>query len=155
MALPLAAVVAGYYLTPGVAASSSAAGVAFGRLLATAHLNAGALGAVDALAALASPSLIVPAAASAFIAAAASWALDRAWEARKEGRETHLLTALYLLIPLCALASFYLADPMEITTVAPADAAAALGLGCLSSILVWICIFALGYRRDDSEGDRS
>ena len=152
---PFAAVVAGFFLTPGVAAASSAAGVAFGRLLVASHLHGGVLGAVDALAALATPALLAPAAVTALIAAATSWVLSRTWEARREGRGTGLLTALYLLIPLCSFAGCYLAHPMEIASVAPADAAVALGLGGLSSILVWICVFALGYRRDFSEGDRS
>lgn len=152
---PLAAVVAGFYLAPGIAASSCAAGVAFGGLLAASHLRGGALTAVDALSTLATPALIAPAAVAAVVAAATSWALSRAWEARREGRGEHVLTALYLLIPLCSLVGFYLADPMEIAAVSPVDAAVALGLGGLSSILVWICIFALGYRRDFSEGDRS
>ncbi len=131
------------------------AGAAFAQLLVASHLRAGTLGSLDALMALATPAFLVPAAGAALIAAGTSWALTRTWVNRQEGRPAYPLTVLYLLIPLCAVACRYLAHPMEISAVPPADAAVALGLGGLSSILVWLCIFALGYKRDFSEGDRS
>ncbi len=151
----ISAVVGGFFLTPGAAAAATGAGTAFAQLLVTSHLRAGTLGSLDALMALATPAFLVPAAGAALIAAGTSWALTRTWEDRLEGRRAYPLVALYLLIPLCGLACRHLAHPMEIGAVAPADAAVALGLGCLSSILVWLCIFALGYKRDFSEGDRS
>ena len=150
---PASAVIGGFFLTPSVAASG--AGAAFAQLLVTSHLQAGTLGSLDALMALATPAFLIPAAGAVLIAAGTSWALTRTWVNRQEGRPAYPLTALYLLIPLCAVACRYLAHPMEISAVAPADAAVALGLGGLSSILVWLCIFALGYKRDFSEGDRS
>ena len=152
---PASAVIGGFFLTPSVAAAASGAGAAFAQLLVASHLQAGTLGSLDALMALATPAFLVPAAGAVLIAAGTSWALTRTWVNRQEGRPAYPLTVLYLLIPLCAVACRYLAHPMEISAVAPADAAVALGLGGLSSILVWLCIFALGYKRDFSEGDRS
>ena len=152
---PASAAIGGFFLTPSVAAAASGAGAAFAQLLVASHLRAGTLGSLDALMALATPAFLVPAAGAALIAAGTSWALTRTWVNRQEGRPAYPLTVLYLLIPLCAVACRYLAHPMEISAVPPADAAVALGLGGLSSILVWLCIFALGYKRDFSEGDRS
>lgn len=152
---PASAVIGGFFLTPSVAVAASGAGAAFAQLLVASHLRAGTLGSLDALMALATPAFLVPAAGAALIAAGTSWALTRTWVNRQEGRSAYPLTVLYLLIPLCAVACRYLAHPMEISAVPPADAAVALGLGGLSSILVWLCIFALGYKRDFSEGDRS
>lgn len=152
---PASAVIGGFFLTPSVAVAASGAGAAFAQLLVASHLRAGTLGSLDALMALATPAFLVPAAGAALIAAGTSWALTRTWANRQEGRSAYPLTVLYLLIPLCAVACRYLAHPMEISAVPPADAAVALGLGGLSSILVWLCIFALGYKRDFSEGDRS
>lgn len=152
---PISAVIGGFFLTPSVAAAASGAGAAFAKLLVASHLRAGTLGSLDALMALATPAFLVPAAGAVLIAAGTSWALTRTWENRQKGCPTYPLTVLYLLIPLCAVACRYLAHPMEISAVPPADAAVALGLGGLSSILVWLCILALGYKRDFSEGDRS
>lgn len=152
---PVSAAIGGFFLTPSVAAAASGAGAAFAQLLVASHLRAGTLGSLDALMALATPEFLVPAAGAILIAAGTSWALTRTWENRQKGRPAYPLTVLYLLIPLCAVACRYLAHPMEISAVPPADAAVALGLGGLSSILVWLCIFALGYKRDFSEGDRS
>ena len=152
---PASAVIGGFFLTPSVSAAASGAGAAFAQLLVASHLQAGTLGSLDALMALATPAFLVPAAGTVLIAAGTSWALTRTWVNRQEGRSAYPLTVLYLLIPLCAVACRYLAHPMEISAVPPADAAVALGLGGLSSILVWLCIFALGYKRDFSEGDRS
>ena len=152
---PVSAAIGGFFLTPSVAAAASGAGAAFAQLLVASHLRAGTLGSLDALMALATPAFLVPAASAVLIAAGTSWALTRTWVNRQKGRPAYPLTVLYLLIPLCAVACRYLAHPMEISAVPPADAAVALGLGGLSSILVWLCIFALGYKRDFSEGDRS
>ena len=66
--------------------------------------------------------------------------------------------ASHRLVPARSIASGtlrYLAQPMEIAAVSPIEVAAAVGAGCLSSILIWICTFALGYRRETPEGDRS
>lgn len=155
LAAPVAAALAAYFLTPSHAATSTAFGLGFAQLLLTAHAAAGALPLGAAAQALLSPSFLVPAAGFTAIAAAASWALDRACEARRDSRSTVLPTALYLLVPIASGTLRYLAQPMEIAAVPPIEVAAAVGAGCLSSILIWICTFALGYRRETPEGDRS
>lgn len=155
LAAPVAAALAAYFLTPSHAATSTAFGLGFAQLLLTAHAAAGALPLGTAAQALFSPSFLVPAAGFTAIAAAASWALERACEARRDSRQTVLPTALYLLVPITSGALRYLARPMEIAAVPPIEVAAAVGAGCLSSILIWICTFALGYRRETPEGDRS
>ncbi len=155
LAAPVAAALAAYFLTPSHAATSTAFGLGFAQLLLTAHAAAGALPLGTAAQALFSPSFLVPAAGFTAIAAAASWALERACEARRDSRQTVLPTALYLLVPITSGALRYLAQPMEIAAVPPIEVAAAVGAGCLSSILIWICTFALGYRRETPEGDRS
>ncbi len=155
LAAPVAAALAAYFLTPSHAATSTAFGLGFAQLLLAAHAAAGALPLGVTAQALFSPSFLVPAAGFTAIAAAASWALDRACEARRDSRSTVLPTALYLLVPIASGALRYLAQPMEIAAVPPIEVAAAVGAGCLSSILIWICTFALGYRRETPEGDRS
>lgn len=155
LAAPVAAALAAYFLTPSHAATSTAFGLGFAQLLLAAHAAAGALPLGATAQALFSPSFLVPAAGFTAIAAAASWALDRACEARRDSRSTVLPTALYLLVPIASGALRYLAQPMEIAAVPPIEVAAAVGAGCLSSILIWICTFALGYRRETPEGDRS
>ena len=155
LAAPVAAALAAYFLTPSHAATSTAFGLGFAQLLLTAHAAAGALPLGAAAQALLSPSFLVPAAGFTAIAAAASWALERACETRRDSRPTALPTALYLLVPIASGALRYLAQPMEIAAVPPIEVAAAVGAGCLSSILIWICTFALGYRRETPEGDRS
>ena len=155
LAAPVAAALAAYFLTPSHAATSTAFGLGFAQLLLAAHAAAGALPLGAAAQALFSPSFLVPAAGFTAIAAAASWALDRACEARRDSRSTVLPTALYLLVPIASGTLRYLAQPMEIAAVPPIEVAAAVGAGCLSSILIWICTFALGYRRETPEGDRS
>ncbi len=155
LAAPVAAALAAYFLTPSHAATSTAFGLGFAQLLLAAHAAAGALPLGAAAQALFSPSFLVPAAGFTAIAATASWALDRACEARRDSRSTVLPTALYLLVPIASGTLRYLAQPMEIAAVPPIEVAAAVGAGCLSSILIWICTFALGYRRETPEGDRS
>ena len=88
-------------------------------------------------------------------AAGAGWMLERICQARQDSRSTSLTTILYLLLPVVSVALRYLAQPMEIASVPPLEVAEAVGLGCLSSIIVWICVYLLGYKRETPEGDRS
>lgn len=155
LAAPVTAVLAAYFLAPAHAATSTGCGLAFAQLLLTAHAAGGNLPFGATLQALLTPSFLVPAAGFSALAAGASWVLDRTWEAHQDSRPTGLLTALYLLLPVASVALRYLAQPMEIAAVPAIEVAAAAGLGCLSSIIVWICMFSLGYRRETTEGDRS
>lgn len=155
LAAPVTAVLAAYFLAPAHAATSTGCGLAFAQLLLAAHAAGGNLPFGATLQALLTPSFLVPAAGFSALAAGASRVLDRTWEAHQDSRPTGLLTALYLLLPVASVALRYLAQPMEIAAVPAIEVAAAAGLGCLSSIIVWICMFSLGYRRETTEGDRS
>lgn len=155
LAAPLVAAVASYFLSPAHSAMATGAGLLFSQLLLTAHAAHGSLPASAACMALASPAFLMPAVAWSALAAGASWALDQTWTAHQNGRNTPLLTAAYLLFPIAALGLRYLAQPMEIAGAPAVGTVAAAGLGCLSSIIVWICVYALGYRRETPEGDRS
>lgn len=152
---PLPLAVAAYVLSPRLAACTMGCSLLFAQLLAAAHAAGGALPATSAIAALATPSFLVPALGFSGAAAGASLLLDRAWQSHLDSRGTGAATLVYLLIPIVSIGLCYLAHPMEIAGVDATQLAVAGGLGCLSSIIVWICMYALGYRRETTEGDRS
>lgn len=154
-AAPIVTALAAFFLAPAHAATSTACGLAFARLLIAAHEAAGALPLDAAAHALFSLEFLIPAVGFSAGAASASWMLERACQARQDSRPTSLTTILYLLFPAVSVALRYLAQPMEIAGVPPFEIAAALGLGCLSSIIVWICVYLLGYKREAPEGDHS
>ena len=111
---------------------------------------------IDAVAtAILDLSFLAPAAGFTALAALTSWILDRAWNSHQNHRGTSILTLAYAALPMASFALRYLAHPMEIASVPTAELAAATGLGILSSILVWLLIYLLGYRRDTLEGDHS
>lgn len=155
LAAPLAVSVAAFFLPPNVAASATGYGLAMARLLLAAHAGRGTLGLGAAARALVQPGFIVPALGLTALAAGASWLLGRACDDRLDGGSGRASIPLFALMPLAAVGLRYLALRMEIATLPAADLAAAAGLGCLSSILVGICLYTLGYRRETPEGDRS
>lgn len=59
------------------------------------------------------------------------------------------LAGIMVVLLLC------LANPMEIASVDTASIAKILGAGALSSIIIGMCVYLLGYRKDIPEGDRS
>ena len=152
---PVALACAAYFLGPRLAACSMGCGIGFSQLLAAAHAAGGALPAGNAVAALFNLGFLIPAIGFTAAATGASWLLDRAWQSYLDSRPASSAIAVYLLIPIISMGFFYLAHPMEITGPNAAGLVAAGGLGCLSSIIVWICMYALGYRRETPEGDRS
>ncbi|MDO4437656.1 MAG: serine/threonine-protein kinase [Coriobacteriaceae bacterium] len=154
-AAPIAVAAAAFFLPPGVAASTMGTGVAMAQLLLAAHANGGVLGFGATVEALANPALLAAVAGFSGMAALTSWALDRICAAREAGEGAGLTALLYALIPIASVGLRYLAHPMEIANLPLADIALAAGLGCLSSILVWICLYTLGYRRETPEGECS
>lgn len=144
-----------FFLPPSHTAMSVAFGLVFARLALASHLAGGLLPAESAFHALASIEFLLPSLGLAALGAIASKLLDLTWKARQDSRSPIALSILYLLFPIASVILRYLAQPMEIASVPPIEVAAAVGVGCLSSIIVWICIFALGYRRETPEGDRS
>ena len=155
LAAPVVAALAAFFLAPAHAATSTACGLAFARLLIAAHVAGGALPLDMAARALFSLEFLIPAAGFSAAAAGAGWMLERICQARQDSRSTSLTTILYLLLPVVSVALRYLAQPMEIASVPPLEVAEAVGLGCPSSIIVWICVYLLGYKRKTPEGDRS
>lgn len=155
LAAPIAVALAAYFLPRGVAAISTAFGLAFAELLVVALANGGALASADAALALLDPAFLVPAIAFSTLAAGASWMFDRAWDSYQDDRGNGPATAVYAVLPFASMALRYLAHPMEIASVPTLEIALATGLGALSSIIVWICVYLLGYRREQTEGDRS
>lgn len=154
LAAALVAAPAAYALGPVAAAVAVGLGIPLGALAARAIAGGGALGFVDAASALGSPAVWVAALGLAGAAAAVSILLRRAWDARREGRGDRGYLVAYLLPCLVVPALGALANHMEIAPASPEQTAMAIGVGILSSILVWICVFSLGMRVEP-EGDRS
>ena len=150
---PLAAALAGYFLPPVAAAASVGFGIPFSRLLLAAQAAAGNLPVGDAVAALADLPLWIAAALCSLAAAGTAAALEKAWRSYQDARGTGLAAVAVTCPLLAALLMTCLANPMEITSLSPLSIAMAAGCGGLSSIIVWICVYSLGYRKDPAEGD--
>ena len=154
VAVAPAAAAAGYLLAPAPAGIAVALGTLLGSLAASALSAGGALPFHALVEALASPALAVTALGLAGLSAALSFVLGRAWDRyRDDGSTGAFLLAYALPLPCCA-ALPCLVNPMEIAALPIGLVATALGTGALSSILIWICAFTLGYRKDP-EGDHS
>ena len=154
VAVAPAAATAGYLLAPAPAGIAVALGTLLGSLTATALSAGGALPFHALVEALASPALAVTALGLSGLSAALSFVLGRAWDRyRDDGSTGAFLLAYALPLPCCA-ALPCLVNPMEIAALPIGLVATALGTGALSSILIWICAFTLGYRKDP-EGDHS
>ena len=154
VAVAPAAAAAGYLLAPAPAGIAVALGTLLGSLTATALSAGGALPFHALVEALASPALAVTALGLSGLSAALSFVLGRAWDRyRDDGSTGAFLLAYALPLPCCA-ALPCLVNPMEIAALPIGLVATALGTGALSSILIWICAFTLGYRKDP-EGDHS
>lgn len=154
VAIAPAAAAAGYLLAPAPAGIAVALGTLLGSLAASALSAGGALPFHALVEALASPALAVTALGLAGLSAALSFVLGRAWDRyRDDGSTGAFLLAYALPLPCCA-ALPCLVNPMEIAALPIGLVATALGTGALSSILIWICAFTLGYRKDP-EGDHS
>ena len=154
VAVAPAAAAAGYLLAPAPAGIAVALGTLLGSLAATALSAGGALPFHALVEALASPALAVTALGLSGLSAALSFVLGRAWDRyRDDGSTGAFLLAYALPLPCCA-ALPCLVNPMEIAALPIGLVATALGTGALSSILIWICAFTLGYRKDP-EGDHS
>ena len=154
VAVAPAAAAAGYLLAPAPAGIAVALGTLLGSLAASALSAGGALPFHALVEALASPALAVTALGLAGLSAALSIVLGRAWDRyRDDGSTGAFLLAYALPLPCCA-ALPCLVNPMEIAALPIGLVATALGTGALSSILIWICAFTLGYRKDP-EGDHS
>ena len=152
---PLAAALAGYFLPPTSAAVSTGFGIAFSQLLLAAQAGAGNLSIGAAVTALANPTLWLNVILLALSAAAVSILLARTWRAYQDSHGTGLAVLAYVLPLIMVVLLLCLANPMEIASLSTMAIATAVGCGSLSSIIVWICVYVFGYRKDQAEGDRS
>lgn len=151
----IAAGLAAYFLPALPAAMSTATGLIFAQLLLVSLQAGGALTSSAAAVSLFDPGFLLSCAGFAACSALASAILNRTWQNYQNGRGTSMSTLAYILLPAASLALRFSAHPMEITSVPSLEIAQATGIGALSSILVWLCVYSLGYKRDEPEGDRS
>lgn len=151
---PLAAAVAAYALPAATAAVSTAFGMVFAALMLTAVCAGGALPVGAAVSVLFSPRFLVPLAVVAATSGAVSILLAVNWRRVQEGASAALSYVAAALPLLAGLANFCLAYPMEIAVSPALKMGAAAGGAILSSIIVYTCTRAFGYRKDQAEGDR-
>ena len=152
---PLAVAFAGYFLTPMAAAASTGFGIIFSQLLLAAQTAGGYLPVANATAALANPPLWLSAVGLALTAAGVSATLSLTWKRYQDARGTGTLALACAIPPIVVVLLLCLANPMEIASLPTVDIATGAGCGALSSIIVWICVYTLGYRKDLAEGDCS
>ena len=149
-----AAAFAGYFLTPVPAVASCVIGIPFTQLLIAATNVSGILEGAAAGLELAQPSLLAGTAVLAVAAAVVSFALDRHEHNMRSSRGNSMLVVASLCLGIMVVLLLALANPVENAPVTTYSMAVALGSGALSSIIVFVCVYALGYRRETPEGDR-
>lgn len=154
-ALVLASPLATYLLPPVAAAASCVMGAFLAQLAVAAHAAGGALPGSVALSALAEPRVLVAVIILAALAALASMGLERAAARAANGRGQSLVWGVCAAVGIVVLLLFWLANPMENTPLGLAGPVTALGAGALSTIILGICVYLFGYRKESSEGDRS
>ncbi len=146
---------AAYLLEPSTAAFTCGFSLVLARLWSAAGTAQGSLSALSAVSALASAPFWAQVALTAGGAAGLSFLLKRAWESYDESGGRVLE---HLGIAAAGALGFVLsslARPMEIASLQPQLIVRAVGAGILSSIIVGICLYCFGYRKEPSEGDRS
>ena len=146
---------AAYFLPPQTAAVSCAFGLVAARLFAAATAAGGVLTASGAVSALAAPTFLMQTLLAAGGAAATSWLLERGWERYSDSQGTGGLIAACIVAATAGALSAGLANPMEIASLTATSALGIASAGLISSIIVGICLYLLGYEKEPSEGDRS
>lgn len=147
------AVFAGCALPAAPAAASCVLGIPFARLFQTALATDGLLDAAEAASSLAHPALWSSTALAALAAATTALLLDRHARNLQNSRGNAMLIAASTLPPIMVVLLLCLAHPVEIASLVTYRIAIALGVGALSSIIVCMYVYALGYLRDLPEGD--
>ena len=154
LAAGVAAGVASFWLGPASAAAATGMGALFARLATVALSAGGVLGLGNVAAALEDPLLWAAFALVATTAAASSALLNAHAKRADQGSNLAAIAAIAVTGIGCAAASC-LAHHMEIASLAVAVAAKAAVAGTLSSIIVGICLYLLGYQRTYTESDLS
>ena len=146
--------VAAFLLPPGPAAAATGVGALIARLLTCSLGRAGVLGLAEIPAALGDVGLVAGIALAAGTAALTALLLERHGERAEEGRDVFGILAIAASGAGGAL-TMCLAHHMEIASLQPPAVMSAVAAGILSSILLGICLFLLGYQRTQTESDLS
>jgi len=154
LAAGVAAGVASFWLGPASAAAATGMGALFARLATVALSAGGVLGLGNVAAALGDPLLWAAFVLVAATAAASSALLNVHAKRADQGSNLAAIAAIAVTGIGCAAASC-LAHHMEIASLAAAVIAKAAVAGILSSIIVGICLYLLGYQRTYTESDLS
>ena len=154
LAAGVAAGVASFWLGPASAAAATGMGALFARLATVALSAGGVLGLGNVAAALGDPLLWAAFGLAAATAAASSALLNAHAKRANQGSNLAAIAAIAVTGIGCAAASC-LAHHMEIASLAAAVIAKAAVAGILSSIIVGICLYLLGYQRTYTESDLS
>ena len=154
LAAGVAAGVASFWLGPASAAAAAGMGALFARLATVALSAGGVLGLGNVAAALGDPLLWAAFGLAAATAAASSALLNAHAKRANQGSNLAAIAAIAVTGIGCAAASC-LAHHMEIASLAAAVIAKAAVAGILSSIIVGICLYLLGYQRTYTESDLS
>ena len=154
LAAGVAAGVASFWLGPASAAAATGMGALFARLATVALSAGGVLGLGNVAAALGDPLLWAAFVLVAATAAASSALLNAHAKRVDQGSNLAAIATIAVTGIGCAAASC-LAHHMEIASLAAAVIAKAAVAGILSSIIVGICLYLLGYQRTYTESDLS
>lgn len=154
LAAGVAAGVASFWLGPASAAAATGMGALFARLATIALSAEGVLGLGNVAAAPGDPLLWAAFVLVAATAAASSALLNAHAKRADQGSNLAAIAAIAVTGIGCAAASC-LAHHMEIASLAAAVIAKAAVAGILSSIIVGICLYLLGYQRTYTESDLS
>ena len=154
LAAGVAAGVASFWLGPASAAAATGMGALFARLATVALSAGGVLGLGNVAAALGDPLLWAAFVLVAATAAASSALLNAHAKRADQSSNLASIAAIAVTGIGCAAASC-LAHHMEIAGLAAAVIAKAAVAGILSSIIVGICLYLLGYQRTYTESDLS
>lgn len=145
---------AAFWLAPASAATATGMGALFARLAAAALSAGGVLGLSNVAVALGDALLLAAIVLVSATAAATSLLLNAHAERAEQGSNLAAIVAI-AVAGIGSAVSFCLAHHMEIASLASPVVAKAAVAGILSSIIVGICLYLLGYQRTYTESDLS
>lgn len=154
LAAGAAAGFAAFWLAPASAAAATGMGTLFAHLAAAALSAGGVLGLGNVTAALGDAFLWAAFALIAATAAATSLLLNAHAKRAEQGSNLAAIVAI-AVAGIGSAVSFCLAHHMEIASLASPVVTKAAVAGILSSIIVGICLYLLGYQRTYTESDLS